>query len=558
MDVVLGYHSPGDYHSFVAIPEGAQLWSEVEDSAFHTHEAFLSLVTAIHEHYHLMQEMLQGFCLWKDETLTRLALHVSQAVSATPSMDYISFPLVKKTDQMADGLYVNMEDPFSLAQLDAFQYAIIQDLISSPARARGLLEAEASLAPTLRPLLTEDEYTLTTLDLLECQAAILTELHISRLIRAEPHRFSLGVVNDLPSIFRLRAMLPQYSKPLRCAMHVLQNLPFTFEAPSVFNSRYGEIENGELYLLLATLIDCALHVPPDPFLNVSPQPDLSALEDMIPSTRFIKLLLNYVSLVANDLSGSAAYLLDENLLYPQVLDALVVSVNKHNAAAQGSDAHGPAADDPNTADTFLTMQRVNELWLDALRGDMEHTAAPLPLQSRMKAVQLRVDTPYFWLGSHHSFHSRIDLPVYFTSGRGLKYDPFWTSQEQLSELDLKRIAGDSLQELFDVMAGRRPLEQGSKFPATLVPTSFMREVLEQDMRVAFAQAVYVEGRLRCPLTYDPGSYLPCAGRSAACEEINDLARLPADNCMLRRVVSHAFCDPQRLIRRGWDDGTSSQ
>ena len=64
-------------------------------------------------------------------------------------------------------------------------------------------------------LLTEDAYSLTTLDMLECHAAILTEFHVSQMLAAQPKQFDPGVVGNLLPLFRIPAMPPQYGKPLR-------------------------------------------------------------------------------------------------------------------------------------------------------------------------------------------------------------------------------------------------------------------------------------------------------------------------------------------------------
>lgn len=206
MTAILGYHRLGEYHYFTVFPEGAYWLGDCKDETYHTHESFASLITAIHEHYHLMQDMLQGFCLWNWSVEDELASYVSLRIAEIPPKQPVQFPLWHNPEKRDSSFLVDLRDPLSLAQKYYYERNFVREVAISSDRSKRLIETEVKSSPNLGSWLSNDAYSLTTMDMLECHAALLTELFISKLVVEHPERFSAKIVNDLSPLFRLEHM----------------------------------------------------------------------------------------------------------------------------------------------------------------------------------------------------------------------------------------------------------------------------------------------------------------------------------------------------------------
>lgn len=560
---ILGFHQPGDYHFFIGNPvhAGYRLlhYMRPEDVELHSEEAFRSLVTTIHEHNHLLQEMFQGFCLWRYDCLTDFTSSVIQAVNAQQNKDFIEIPFFDKRPELGssfDLFSLYLAHPLARAMFLDFEASLIDDLLISPEHTRKLLEAEVRASPTIATVLSEDAYTLTTLEMLECHAALLTEEEISELLIERPQFFPKEVIKNARRLFRLsdieQAEIQQgklrYSKALRCVRHILAAEHIEIQIDTERYPQCREIKDGSIYPVTMFLLDCALHVPPHPFSVVSPQPDLSSFEDMFPPTRFIKLLLSYCNLFRSSDEKVRSYLLDPHYFYSHAANLIIANINKSNAFARKEDKTEWIHGNPNLKDTFLSLEEVNRLWTDELEVKRQNQEFPLNLEARVKAIKLRTSEPHFWFsGPLEGIHSRIDLPYFYENSRGeLGFKPYYKLPGgQLPEWDsseFKTFIGSAVRAMVDWENSERLPSDSSQFSPTLVLYPFLKELIEQEMLNRFAKAIYYQGTLRCPLTDECGigPHIPCVPRQPSCEKIKTFAALPVQRCRLRDFLEKNF------------------
>lgn len=550
MVATLGYHRFGEYHYFTAFPEGAPFIGASEDEKYHTHESFAALVTGVHENYHLMQDMLQGFCLWSWSVKHKLATAVAGSIYGSTSSRPVEIPLWRSPEKRPHTFKVDLSDP--LAKKFYYELDFIREVALSSDINRRVIEAEVRLTPGLSLWIPDGAYSLTTNDMLECHAALLTELYVSKLIAEYPNRFSVKIVEESSPLFRLGHMSPKYNRPLR--MVVDKFGPIMSKLPEEAHPMYTQIDHGELYFLTAFLLDYALHVPPDPFFNVSTQPDLSAWEAILPPVRFLKLLLFFIGEMTN--KDNRKTFTDERLYYSHVSRALATAINLADSNSEERKfkrIHAP--NDPNLRATFFPIDEVTKLWQDELEK-LYLTFFSELYDVKSKALQLRLKHPDYWFALNpFLFQLDVGLPHLIITRhegkRGLRVLPFFSSPKQMSESELKSYIKHSAQAVFGGLAtGNWKIKEKENFPMTLVPFTFVETVMEHDMFCRFGEATLSSGSLRCPLTESLGAFVPCKPRTPSCEMIKEPNSLPLHECMLRRVIESHFCTPDKFRPRG--------
>jgi hypothetical protein len=95
----LGYHKFGEYTFFNIFSEGIPYIGGGRKN-FYTHEDFGALVTDVHESFHVMQEMLQGFCLWDWSVKFKIAGLLSEVLKNKPRIKYQILLLTKNFRRM--------------------------------------------------------------------------------------------------------------------------------------------------------------------------------------------------------------------------------------------------------------------------------------------------------------------------------------------------------------------------------------------------------------------------------------------------------------------------
>lgn len=543
----LGYHTLGDYHYFTVLKSGNQLLGHGEET-FRSHEEFASLVTAVHEHYHLMQEMQSGFCWWRQDTRDNLAV---EAIEAVKSQRHPVIPLTDPPDPAAVTVEVKQNDPVSYAAKYSMELQSISRYVSNPDFTRDLLSRETEDSPQYARLIAEQAFELTTLDLMECHAAVLTELYVSKLVLEMPWRFDTKVVEDLAPLFRVNQMQAPYRRALEAMLHLFHAVGVKLELPETHAHRmYSAIPNGVYYLLLAFFLDYALHLPPSPLFLLHIVNDVGSRQDIYPPFRFLNLAMVWAFGVRNNKDGLATDLTNEALYYSVVADKLCAWINDMHSRVR----------DPGTESTFLTMKDTTELWGDCIRKSRLGGRFPEGQAIWSRALDFRLSKPDSWFNlDPQGFEATIGLPrLYITSG-GLGCAPYLTDR---TGTITQENAKDQMEYLTRALTlhysgfGTGSREDYARFPVTLVPYRFVEESMGRESLYRASSFLLYGEPLRCPLTQSVGAFVPCKPRNARCEAISDVSELPANDCLLRETITNHFGDPAGFRQRKATQGAS--
>jgi hypothetical protein len=537
---VLGYHAIGDYFSFTVL-SGPRYLGDREDERFDTPLAFAGLVTAAHEHYHLLQDLTQGFFWWRQISRDLLTEFMADAVRQASVAGRVRFPFCEKVREVPTSYDTRSAGVAAPAQALSIELAVIEKYLNSPALTEQLLRDEMRVSAALKDLVSDDLLQLTTIDLVECHAAILTELYVTKMMAEQPSRFNPGVARDLAELYRVDRMLPAYLRPLRAVVHIFERFGIKLESTSpTTHPLYSEIRHGMLYVLLAVLLDYSLHLPPAPLKILNEARDVSAQQDIYPPFRFINLAVLWALELRTNRGGLRETLRREADYYSRGVPALARLVNKmHDRITLGRIIG------KRRKPTFFSIQEGTEKWSTYLHGNPMEKRFALPYHVLNNALAFRSRRPDFWLALA-PFDDDVEIgnPKITLTAEGLSFVPYFsdrTAEFTGNPESLKAfLQSAAMTHVESVVSETADVEKMRAFSPTLVPKQFMDASMTREMSFRASTLLLHGGELRCPLTESIGRYMPCASRTRSCENIPHPDELPRQQCQLRDTVRDLF------------------
>jgi hypothetical protein len=538
----LGYHTVGSHHYFTVLGEGNTFLGKANE-LFLTRESFTGLVTAVHEHYHLMQEFLQGYSWWRQDAQDQFAALALEVANDREGEQPI--PLFRPPDTSAKKVDIDRKNPHgSFAQAKWLELWNINRYATEARYTRLLLESEIRESPELARFVSHEAFELTTLDLMECHAAVLTELYVNSLIAEHPHKFHGPVVSDLAALFRVDKMLPTYLRPLRVLLHVCEAVGLRFALPEGnVHPIYANIRHAPLYLALAFLLDYALHVPPDPLELLKRFPDTATQQDIYPPFRFFDLAFLWAFEQVRLDPPQASRLRSEAHYYSDVSEFLAGSVNRMHGLVRGAGA----------PPTFFDLRTTTNMWRSKFDDTPLGSMFPLYDRVRRASWEYRSEHPDAWFRLDPlSFDTTVELPRVVVTPQGMAGFPYFVDHEsKLTKETLAAALGEMARPHFEAMYTSR-WEKRDDVPATMYPARFVEETLAREMLYRLADTILFRGKMRCPLTEGLGRFVPCQPRNRTCEKVRDFSSLPASGCALRTVGDHfGGIDRFKAQKQGW-------
>jgi hypothetical protein len=546
---VLGYHRMGDYFYFAILEEGVRFLGKTPEEKFLDEHSFAGLVTAVHEHHHLIQDMFQGYFWWQQWTRDHLIIFFIDSLKGLGKE--IRFPLWRKPPQPPARFHREPDDTLWIPKSLAFELDQIQTFLHSPELTQRLLFAEMRDSPSLKRFISEDALNLTTVDLVECQAAILTELYISKLLVEQPAKFDARVVRRLADLFRVDRLDPAYSRPLRVLVYLMDTLDFKLRVRAGADPHplYAQIKHGLLYVLLTFLLDYALHLPPFPLNILSKSTDAASIQDIYPPFRFINLAFLCVMEIVTNRNGFAEVLTNEPLYYARGSAALAKLINNMHNLVRSQSGTGPPP-----PETFFSMEQTTQKWAELLDGHPLKQLFPMLHEVQAQCILFRRDHPNYFLELDPlNFDSSVGLPRVFLCRRGLGSVPYLNDAAKFLDVDAEEVrqkGGDeqtieflkqAMQAHYEGFLSQDPDRQKlARFPATLVPFHFMEAWMAREMSFRFSTLILYGQNLRCPMTESVGCYIHCRPRTRACESISEPKSMPVRDCLFRETVSQFF------------------
>jgi hypothetical protein len=554
--MTLGYHRPGDYFYHVLMPSPVYALGGVKDHDISSPDEFAALAVGVHEHFHLMQEMLQGYCLWRQSTLDSLAVSVAEAVRRLPAGDTVVYPLWDKPVPSPSSIAVDWDNPLSLAKHDALELERCDQLFSYPELTQNLLEAEVEAGPQLAAFLADDAYQLTTRDMIECHAALLTEFYLQSRLTTEPERFKGANVESLTDLFQVERMPETYGRPLRVLVHIFEKFGIRFQMPPSAFEVYSRIKHGSYYLFLAFLLDYALHIPPDPFALYNRVADGATLQDTYPPMRFINLLLHSAIELKTDAHRRNQALSSEAGLYDQASTLLTDCINEMHRRFRMKTRSVLGGLLPHTTgeppDTFFTFVETTERWRDTLASNRTRILFPPVWRMYDKAIEFRKQQADSWFKPNLlEFDTTVGLPILVDTGQGLHFEPYLTADNAPDEETLKRLAQKGMETYYRVMHLGEEWQAvpDPGLPSTVAPFPYIESVMARSAFHRLALTILLGHEMRCPLTESVGRALPCKKKAAVCRRIPSLGSLLSEGCWLRDTLTQLFIEPERLDQR---------
>jgi hypothetical protein len=546
----LGYHVPGAFHYFTQFTENMTWLGSRGDQSFTSHTSFAALVTTAHEYHHLLQEMLQGFSWWRSNVQDDLSVRISEFVNDLEPDSTLIFPLWNRSNEPT--LRRGTESALDAAKKLAVDLETIDDWAVSSETTENYLALEVAKYPDFGKMLNEDFYDLTTLDLAECHAALLTELFVSRMVVETPVRFNSAVVNDLESVFRLSQMAQNYGRPFRVVTRIFEYWGLaqllTFSKP--VHPMYDRVKYGQLYLLTAFLLDYALHLPPNATNLFVAHKEPTTVFDLHPPLRFISLALLVVVEIATNRHGWRNKMINESRLYEDADSALATLINETRAAERRSSVkYSNRQDVPNT---FASMRDVTQQWqsqwqTSRIRGRFKEID-----DLRIRCVDFRQAHPGSWFKlDPHGVGTTLQIPQTAATSEGVNIlpyisDPGFSNKDEVQEY-LKTMIERALNAQ---VLGQWDSQEVADLPSTLFPWRFVIQSVEYEMFQSFGRMVLDRGCMRCPLTIGIGRIVRCEKRTRQCERIDDPQTLPKENCRLRSLIEQYFGKAERFIPKG--------
>jgi hypothetical protein len=525
----LGHQFLGDYHYFTVFPETAASLAQSTDESFRNHEDFLGLVTAVHESYHVFQSLVLGAgasVVTAEDTFIASVLDNGSALESTET------------------------------QYRAYVVATyLRQLYYSPDPAKWLYDHEAKLNP--RSSLGELP-AFATCDLLECHAALLTEMYISNHRAYHPENYDPEKDEDLEGSFRVELM-EKYNRPWALFRKVLEPI-LGFDrwvAPRDAHPFHRQCPRAMEYTLLTFLLEYALHVPPPPSESIDRSIDRSNRavywEDYNPAVRFSKLLYA----LRLDVIHFGTFNFEE--LYSTMALRLAKWIDINNLLAVSENIGTPVNSQPRAQDIFLldrqevlkklglsfvpisfpSFSDTTEQWLHVYRN--VETEFYRLSATRLTAMSLRWQQPdVFRVWSPKDFFSEIGMPQFFETPTGINVAPGCTIEKRIhrSKLNLhdptlRRFGIIGLAETADedvIVLRCQPA------PANI----FLEQMTAREILLKISESRVNSTPMPCPLAVGRLAACDCSARSEKCGQLNVPRDLPLTQCAARNVYNTYF------------------
>jgi hypothetical protein len=538
-----GHHNLGDYHFFVRFKEGARSLGERADETYLSHESFLSLVSAVHEAYHVFQSLVTGAGCSVVHAEDYFVGAFRQAVASGADADMRFAGLLSTGADYLRRHFYTAEDS---------EYLFHSAQKRSP-----------SVADTLGALSK-----VTTASLLECQAALLTELYISHLLTWRPQTFDMQKVADLVEAFRLEQMEGLYRIPLdRFRETVGRIIPRSeFDQASRSHPLYPQCPNIAEYGLLGFLLDYALHLPPPIVEELGPVKHDVYREDFDPPVRYAKLLEALLADIVMTHRGVRSPELPElNLsqpyesLSPRLAKWIDIGDLLARAEAEGFPA--TSLPPPNllfplkreeivealklkaAPVTFPTFDKVSELWLSVHRSSEPPQDLYRLTATRTAAMKTRLQTAdVFSAWRPIGFFAEMGIPSFLDTPSGLAPGDMGAMEMRIKKE--KYDPNDSIWQRFSITVIDR--EDDGEFvtlkcyPGT--PYEFLDKVIWREILFRSCQSVLTGTPMACPLAVGLFAQVPCEGRGPQCARIEVPAQLPPRPGCMARALYETYVD----------------
>ena len=526
----LGYHTPGDYHFFLRVADSDRFLGD-GTSSFKDLASVVGLVTGLHEHVHLVQSRTSGYCLWlesvKDELADAVASVLADAggIQGSPAWDRPDTP---------PRTYQGGGSAFDLAVSASYNLEQAEQFLRADYLTASLLDRESEDAPILREVFPPEARNLTTFDLLEAQAAMVAEWRTESLLKEDPERFDLSVLEKAAATYRLMSLPATYGKALRIFVHLFDRMGL--QAPPRDDDMPARIPFGPLYPIVIYLIDYALHIPPEPLaLRASFGNDTAALEDIFPPFRYLLLSL----VLTGEMLRNPRLMAGDDASYSSTTELLAGIINSmHDTVripSQRSVEH-----QQRWPKSFFSLQETSDQWREAVRSG-RHT-----LLSRLDAASIEFRSTHGWsnalTNSFLEIHSATGLPILRDTPKGLATVPFFSMKDHPTTEQIRERAEQIMQEWFAGPDWDRP----STDTPTGNPWPFLQQAADRRLDQDGAKLYFAGGPVRCPLTVGLGELLPCGRRRTACQSVDRVDDLPASGCRLRSRLENLGA----RVRRG--------
>jgi len=254
---ILGHHKIGDRLWYTAFENSGpfelfELDGRLKKGRdFKTHDAFLGLVTLLHESSHFIQDQTLGICAWVQFNADEIAITVHTAGRRD-----------KSEPHLGSGSGSELVDECLAGRINDFfqDRHLLEEIIYSSRILDRVLEAESRADPSIADAL-KASFGLTGQDLFECHAAILTERRIAQLVAKNGGAFSKSVLDDLGSYFR-----PERMSSCQKILHIFQHYvgAIRFATANRQHPLYPHCTRAAEFGLLFFLLDYALHTCPLP------------------------------------------------------------------------------------------------------------------------------------------------------------------------------------------------------------------------------------------------------------------------------------------------------
>ncbi len=495
---ILGHHRIGDRLWYTAFERSNPLdlfkpdGTLKEGTEFKTHDAFLGLVTLLHESTHFIQDHTLGICAWvqlnADENA--IAVHASQGLKPESNRGSDSSP------EMVDNSFANRIH--GRHQEGHF----LQEIIYSSRTLDRVLEAESRAHPSIADRL-EISFGLTGQELFECHAAILTERRIAHLMLHYKDAFSKSVVNDLAPYFR-----PERMTSCQRVIHTFKKYveAIRFDTANRQHQLYPHCPRAAEFGLLLFLLDLALHTCPlpegDEFNNGS------ALQDVVPAVRFLKLAGSVMPCI---MEHRNEFNLNELYLHTEFMGLIVNHINYCNRLASG----------PSSGTSFLRHDEVSRRWIQLFEELLKlamltgvRDLFEIFHRARIKGMELLLKDPL-----------RVYRAHFLSIGMDLGLHPMFSTKERVELAAPLFITAEKTKE------GRTAYT----IPAS--PHSVMDTHLGRLIFIGLSESVWSGTEFCCPVATQYAFY-PCPLRSGSCESIPHSSEIP--QCFARQVWSDFY------------------
>jgi len=538
----LGHYNLGDYHFFSRIRSGAHSLGEMPSDRFLTQESFLSLVTSVHESYHVFQGLVGG----------------------------AGCAVVDAEDHFTNALREAVNDPdgnaWTRAGLLSTGAAYLRRHFYRADESEYLFDQAHRHAPALAE--TFDNLSqLTTANLLECHAAIYTEIYLSGLMAFRPESFNPAVVTDLEATFRVEQMQALYRLPLDRFREMMKwaITPAGFDRAGQSHRLYRLCPNIAEYTLLAFLLDYSLHISPPLVEEVAANHD-TYQEDFDPPVRFAKLLEALLADLSQAQLGVRSPELPEiNLHQPYAaMPARLAKWIDIGDLLARSEADGvpPASvprpqalfplrrneivravklDDPPV--TFREFSDVTDQWLELYR-----TREPLPELSqltatRIGALEIRAKEPdVFSSWRPLRFFTAVGLPSFNESKTGFHAG---VAPSEIA-IRMEKSSYDSTDvswQRFRLVVAQDDDEDEDFVNLNChldAPEAFLEKVIHREILFRLSQAIISSAPMKCVLATDRFLAFPCEGRNPQCAEIRIPEQFPPSSACLACALHERY------------------